>query len=222
MRRPASRPGTKPPARPAAPPRVLGLRIIAGTWRGRKLVAPAGDATRPTADRTRETLFSMLVSRLGSFEGLAVADLFAGSGALGLEALSRGAARALFAETDAAALRAIRANIAAFHAQPQCDVRAGSALALGAAKAAWDVILLDPPYGSGAGAVALDKLQRLGWIGPATWICLETHHDEVPHIKGLTVVAERTVGKARLTLLRLAEAAPAPAPAPPESAPPPD
>ena len=69
------------------------MRIIAGDWRGRKLTAPAGDTTRPTADRTRETLFSMLVSRLGSFEGLSVADLFAGSGALGLEALSRGAAR---------------------------------------------------------------------------------------------------------------------------------
>ena len=66
------------------------MRIIAGQWRGRKLVAPAGDATRPTADRTRETLFSMLVSRLGSLEDLRVADLFAGSGALGLEALSRG------------------------------------------------------------------------------------------------------------------------------------
>ena len=66
------------------------MRIIAGEWRARKIAAPQGDVTRPTADRTRETLFSMLVSRLGSFEGLGVADLFAGSGALGLEALSRG------------------------------------------------------------------------------------------------------------------------------------
>src|SRR3546814_7507804 len=68
------------------------MRIIAGQWRGRSIDAPKGDTTRPTADRTREALFSMLTSRLGSFEGLAVADLFAGSGALGLEALSRGAA----------------------------------------------------------------------------------------------------------------------------------
>ena len=65
------------------------MRVIAGQWRGRRLVAPVGETTRPTADRTRETLFSMLVSRLGSFEGLAVADLFAGSGALGIEALER-------------------------------------------------------------------------------------------------------------------------------------
>jgi hypothetical protein len=75
-----------------------GMRIIAGEWRGRPLRAPEGDATCPTADRTRETLFSMLTSRLGSFEGLTVADLFAGSGALGLEALSRGAEKAIFVE----------------------------------------------------------------------------------------------------------------------------
>ena len=193
------------PKRPA--PKVTGtgsVRIIAGQWRGRKLITPTGDATRPTSDRTRETLFSMLTSRLGAFEGLYVADLFAGSGALGLEALSRGAAKALFAEQDAAALRAIRANIAALRAAPQCDVRAGSAMALGVAKAQFDVVLIDPPYGTGAGAVALDKLIRQGWIGPATWISLETHADEVVKVKGLVVDAERVVGKARLTLLRLA------------------
>ena len=108
----------------------MSLRIIAGQWRGRKLVAPVGDATRPTADRTRETLFSMLVSRIGDFEGLTVADLFAGSGALGLEALSRGAASCLFVEQDAPALRALRSNIANLHAQPQSEVRAGSVLAM--------------------------------------------------------------------------------------------
>ena len=171
--------------------------------------APEGDTTRPTSDRTRETLFSMLVSRLGSFEGLTVADLFAGSGALGLEALSRGAASALFAEQDAAAIRAIRANIAALQAQRQCDVRAGSVMALGPAKAPYDVIFLDPPYGSGAGAVALDKLARLGWIGPATWISLETAEKEDVRVRGLAVDADRKVGKARISLLRMAPAKPA-------------
>ena len=180
----------------------MSLRIIAGEWRGRKMQAPAGDTTRPTADRTRETLFSMLVSRIGDFDGLAVADLFAGSGALGLEALSRGAASCVFVEQDAAALRALRANIAALRAAPQCDVRASSVLALGPAKAPLDLILLDPPYGSGAGAVALDKLQRHGWIGAGTWISLETAADEEPKVKGLEVVADRKVGKARITLLR--------------------
>lgn len=180
----------------------MSLRIIAGEWRGRKLQAPAGDTTRPTADRTRETLFSMLVSRIGDFEGLAVADLFAGSGALGLEALSRGAASCVFVEQDAAALRALRANIANLRAAPQCDVRAASVLALGPAKAPLDLILLDPPYKSGAGAVALDKLQRLGWIGEGTWISLETAVDEEPKVKGLEAVVDRKVGKTRLTLLR--------------------
>ena len=182
----------------------MSLRIIAGQWRGRKLTAPVGDATRPTADRTRETLFSMLVSRIGTFEGLTVADLFAGSGALGLEALSRGAASCLFVEQDAAALRALRGNIANLHAQPQTDVRAGSVLALGPAKTPLDLVLLDPPYRSGAGEVALDKLSRLGWIGPATWVSLETAYDELPQVKGLEAVADRKVGKARLTLFRLA------------------
>ncbi|MAC11937.1 MAG: 16S rRNA (guanine(966)-N(2))-methyltransferase RsmD, partial [Sphingorhabdus sp.] len=92
------------------------MRIISGQYRGRKLAAPKGDATRPTADRTREALFSMLTSRLGSFDDLAVLDLFSGSGALGLEALSRGAASCLFVEQDRAALDALKANIAALGA----------------------------------------------------------------------------------------------------------
>ena len=180
------------------------MRIIAGAWRGRKIVAPAGDTTRPTADRTRETLFSMLHSRLGGFEGLAVADFFAGSGALGLEALSRGAASCLFVEQDAAAIRTIRANIAALDCAAACDVRAASVLALGIPKAPLDLIFLDPPYLSGAGEVALDKLSRLGWISAGTWISLETAHTEDPAIKGLEAVAERKVGKAKLTLFQLA------------------
>jgi 16S rRNA (guanine966-N2)-methyltransferase len=180
------------------------MRIIAGQWRSRPLVAPAGDTTRPTADRTRETLFSMLASRLGNFEGLAVADLFAGSGALGLEALSRGAVRAVFVEQDAAALRALRTNIANLRAQAQCEVRAASVMTLGAVSAPLDLVMMDPPYGSGAGAVALDRLRRLGWIGPATWISIETGRDEVVAVKGFAGEAVRDVGKARLHILRMA------------------
>ena len=179
------------------------MRIIAGEWKRRQLRAPAGEATRPTADRTRETLFSMLASRIGSFEGLGVADLFAGSGALGLEALSRGAANCLFVEQDAAAVRAIRENIAAFRAQQRCDVVAGSAMSLGPAKAARDLVLLDPPYGTGAGAVAIDRLVRLGWIGPATWVALEIGAKEDARVKTLAMDAERKVGAAKLCLMRL-------------------
>lgn len=179
------------------------MRIIAGTWRGRPIVAPRGDATRPTADRTREALFSMLASRLGSFEGIAVADLFAGSGALGLEALSRGAASCLFVEQDKPALDALRANIAKLGAGATAEVRAGSVLALGPARAPLDLILMDPPYSSGAGAVALDKLSRLGWCGSGSWVGIETARDETLEVAGFTPEVERVHGKARLTLFRI-------------------
>lgn len=179
------------------------MRIISGEFRGRPLKAPKGDLTRPTADRTRDTLFSMLTSRLGSFEELRVADLFAGSGALGLEALSRGAAHCLFVEQDREALSAIRANIATFDLRARTSVEAASVMQLRARSEPLDLILLDPPYGTGAGEVALDRLQRLGWIGEATWMALETSASEEVAIKGLEVEAERRVGKAKLTLMRL-------------------
>jgi 16S rRNA (guanine966-N2)-methyltransferase len=176
------------------------VRIISGQWRGRTINAPKGDATRPTADRTREALFSMLTSRLGSFEGMAVADMFAGSGALGFEALSRGASSCIFVEQDRAALDVLRANAERLGLRP--DVRAASVLALGPAPAPLDLIMMDPPYGTGAGAVALDKLNRLGWVGEATWISIETAKNEPVDVAGFTIDADRTHGKARITLLR--------------------
>lgn len=176
------------------------MRIIAGKWRGRPLVAPKGDATRPTADRVREALFSMLTSRLGDFDGLAVADLFAGSGALGLEAMSRGAASCIFVEQDRPALDALRANLAKLEAS--ADVRAQSVLALGPAVRPLDLIVMDPPYDSGAGAVALDKLARLGWVGDATWVSIETAKREDVEVAGFVADASRVHGKARITLLR--------------------
>lgn len=177
------------------------MRIIAGKWRGRPLAAPKGDATRPTADRTRETLFSMLASRLGGFEGLSVGDFFAGSGALGLEALSRGAASCLFVEQDRAALDALRLNAERLGLE-RPDIRATSVLALGPATASLDVILMDPPYGTGAGSVALDRMNRLGWVGPATVISIETDRRENVSVTGFEVETVRDVGKARLHLLR--------------------
>ena len=178
------------------------MRVISGEWRGRKLIAPKNDATRPTADRTRETLFSMLASRLGSFEGLYVADLFAGSGALGIEALSRGAAQCLFGEQDRDAIDALRKNLAALGAAGRAEVRAGSVLALGPAPRSFDLLLLDAPYATGAGSVALDKLARLGWVDADSWISIETGEKESIDVAGFAIEAERKVGKAKLTLLR--------------------
>lgn len=178
------------------------MRIISGQWRGKPLSTAKGDATRPTADRVRETLFNMLTSRLGSLEGLAVVDLFAGSGALGLEALSRGAEHCLFVEQDAGALAALRKNVAALGARERTTVNGGSVMDLGPANTASDLILLDPPYHTGAGMVALHRLLRLGWIGSSTWAVLETARDEEVSVHGLDIEAERTVGRAKLTFLR--------------------
>lgn len=178
------------------------MRIVAGEWRGRKLVAPAGRQTRPTADRTRETLFSMLASRIGSFEGLQVADLYAGSGALGLEALSRGAAHAIFIETDRAAIKAIEANAAALTASDRVTVRSTSAAAL-PADALFDLIFADPPYQPGSGTAVAEAVARAGWLGQGGWMAVETHRgDAVAPPEGWTVEVERDVGRARLTLLR--------------------
>jgi 16S rRNA (guanine966-N2)-methyltransferase len=178
------------------------MRIIAGEWRGRKLVAPAGSLTRPTADRTRETLFSMLASRIGSFDGLRVADLYAGSGALGLEALSRGAAHATFVETDRAALKAIDINVIALGAAARISMRAMSAAALPAADP-FDLIFADPPYEPGTGSSVCAAVAKAGWLARSGWMAVETHKgDSIAPPKGWEVVAERDVGRARLTLLR--------------------
>ncbi len=178
------------------------MRVISGEWRGRKLLAPKNDATRPTADRTRETLFSMLASRFGSFDGLHVADLFAGSGALGIEALSRGAEHCLFGEQDRDAIDALKRNLATLGATARADVRAGSVLGLGPARRSFDLLLFDAPYNTGAGSVALDKLNRLGWAGADSWVSIETSEKEAVEVAGFEIDAERKVGKAKLTLLR--------------------
>jgi 16S rRNA (guanine966-N2)-methyltransferase len=178
------------------------MRIIAGEWRGRKVVAPAGRETRPTADRTRETLFSMLASRLGTFEGLRVADLYAGSGALALEALSRGAAHATFVENERAAIKAIEANVASLKVGEKTIVRAMSAASLPTAEP-FDLIFADPPYAPGSGTAVADAVAKAGWLATGGWMAVETQKGEsVTAPKGWTVEAERDVGRARLTLLR--------------------
>ncbi|MDV3256356.1 MAG: 16S rRNA (guanine(966)-N(2))-methyltransferase RsmD [Sphingomonas sp.] len=178
------------------------MRIISGSWRGRKLVSPPGPATRPTADRAREALFSMLASRLGSFEELRIADLYAGSGALGLEALSRGGAHATFVESDRAAARAIEANIRALGAADRALVRAISAAQL-PASAPFDLVFADPPYQPGSGSSAASAVAAAGWLAPGGWMAIETSRgDPVVPPEGWTIDTERTVGRARLTLLK--------------------
>ena len=175
------------------------MRIIAGKWRGRPIDAPPGPATRPTADRVRETLFSMLASRLGSFDELRVADLFAGSGALGLEALSRGAQSAVFVESDPKAASVIRRNAERLGADVQ--LMTGSALALPRTEP-FDVIFADPPYSSGSGSAVVAAVARAEWLASGGWMSVETSRDEAIEPGDLVVDATRVVGRARLTLLR--------------------
>ena len=177
------------------------MRIIAGAWRGRPLEAPPGQGTRPTADRVRETLFSMLASRLGSFEDLRVADLFAGSGALGLEALSRGAAFAAFVETDSAATAVIRRNVERFAVSERTRLFGGSALALPASQP-FDLVFADPPYAKDSGSAVVEAVERAAWLAPGGWLNVETSRDDEVAAAGFEIDASRVVGRARLTLLR--------------------
>jgi 16S rRNA (guanine966-N2)-methyltransferase len=177
------------------------MRIIAGEWRGRAIEAPPGQGTRPTADRVREALFSMLASRLGDFGELQVADLFAGSGALGLEALSRGAASATFVESDPRAAAAIRRNAEKLKAGERVRLIAGSALALPRSEP-FDLVFADPPYAPGSGTAVVRSVTKAGWLSRGAWLSVETGRDDAVDPAELEVDAVRDVGRARLTLLR--------------------
>jgi len=176
------------------------VRIIAGRFRGRPLQTPAGSATRPTADRVREALFSMLASRLGTFEGLRVADLYAGSGALGLEAVSRGAVHASFVENDPKAQVAIRANAAKLGTD-NTRVIGGSALSLPRCDP-FDLIFADPPYAPGSGSAAVKAVADAEWLAPGGWMAIETDRREPVDPLTYSLDVEREIGRARITLLR--------------------
>ena len=127
------------------------MRIVGGTLSGRVLKAPAGPATRPTTEKVREALFNILGNRLGSFEGIAVLDLFSGSGALGIEALSRGAAHATFVDAAKAALIATRTNLREMGVLDRATIVSGDAVAQVAKivpPAPWSLVFIDPPYAS--------------------------------------------------------------------------
>ena len=184
------------------------MRIVAGAWRGRRLAAPAGQATRPTADRVRQALFDMLLHAPWGgrerVEGAAVLDAFAGTGALGLEALSRGAATAAFMERDRAALAALRANIAACRAGERARVLEADATRPppGAPCA---LVFLDPTYGAGLVARAVAALGAGGWIAPDALILAELGREEaLPEIGER--LAERAHGAARLVVWSAAAA----------------
>ncbi len=177
------------------------MRIIAGQLRGRPLTPQPGLATRPTADRVREALFSMLASRIGSFEGLRVADLCAGSGALGLEAISRGAAHATFVEIDSRAAAAIRANAERLGVAESVRILGGSAFALPRCDA-FHLILADPPYAPGSGSALVRSVADAGWLANGGWMSIESARSDRVDPLDYSIELERDIGRARITLLR--------------------
>ena len=177
------------------------MRIIAGEWRGRPLAAPEGRGTRPTSDRAREGLFSMLVSRLGSFEGLRVADLFAGTGALGLEALSRGARHCTFIDNERDSAATIRRNLEIFGAGGRADVRAQGVEHAPPPAEPFDLVFLDPPYRTGLAEMALARLADPAWVAPGGIVSVETEGAlAIP--PGFAAETERRFGKAHIHLMR--------------------
>ena len=170
------------------------MRIIAGAHRGARILAPKGIDTRPTSDRVREAAFNLI----GPVDGAAVLDLFAGSGAMGLEALSRGAASAVFVESDREACRTIGRNVEKLRLTGATVVQRDALQALATDRRTYDLILCDPPYGYGGRDRLAPHLARA--LAPDGLVVYETGARDEPAVEGLRIRTSRTYGSARLTL----------------------
>lgn len=189
------------------------MRIVGGRHKGRRLEAPEGPVVRPTADRAREAIFNILMrGRLAGpaagespdtpLEGLRVLDAFAGTGALGLEALSRGAAAAVFMENQGAALTLCRRNIAALDEQARAILLACDVLRPPPADAPCQLVLMDPPYNQDLAPPALEALARNGWLAPGALVVVELMAREpFAAPAGFETLDERRYGKARVVFL---------------------
>lgn len=186
------------------------MRIVSGEFRGKALVTPTGDATRPTSDRARQAIFNILEHAAWSqgVRGRRVIDLFAGSGALGFEALSRGADFCLFVETNEAARGAIRDNVenlGGLFGKTRVHRRDATDLGVkpGADGPAFDLVFLDPPYAKGLGEIALAKLAEGGWLAPGAVVVFERGVSEgALDVPEFTVLDARDYGAARVNFLR--------------------
>lgn len=184
------------------------MRIVGGSHRGRRLLAPPGSIVRPTSDRAREALFNILshgalAARGIPFSGAAVLDAFAGTGALGLEALSRGAAAAVFIEQDRQVLTVLRRNIEALGEGARTRILPGDATRPLRATSGCAVVFIDPPYRSGLAAPALAALEAAGWFAPEAIAVVEiAAREELTAPTGFSLLDERVYGAARLVFLR--------------------
>jgi len=178
------------------------MRIIAGIWRGRRLLAPADRAIRPTSDRAREALFGILEHGAPSLRGARFLDLFCGTGAVGLEAASRGAAEVLLVDDDARAVGLARANLERLGPPDNVRLVARDATRLGRAPQPYDLVFLDPPWRSGLATPALAAL-RDGWLADGARLVVEADgREELDLPAGFALEQERRYGAARFTFLR--------------------
>ncbi len=179
------------------------MRIIAGSWRGRKLLTPSDRAVRPTSDRAREALFAILEIGKPPLRGARFLDLFCGTGAVGLEAASRGAAEVWLVDNDREALALARANLTRLGAPANVRVVERDATRLGPArKEAFDLVFLDPPYRSGLARPALAGLAG-GWLAPGAGVIVElAASEELSLPAGYALEQERRYGAARFVFLR--------------------
>jgi 16S rRNA (guanine966-N2)-methyltransferase len=187
------------------------MRIVAGRLKGRAIVAPEGQGTRPTSDRARQAVFNLLEHAAWAepLEGARVIDLYAGSGALGFEAMSRGATFCLFVEIDDGARGAIRENADAYGLMGATRVHRRSATDLGvrpgSAGEAFDLAFLDPPYGKGLGEQTLARLLDGGWLKPGATVVFERGSDEAEiETPGYERLDARDYGAAKVLILRVA------------------
>ncbi len=180
------------------------MRIIAGRFRGRRLAAPDDARIRPTTDRMRETLYNLLAHGVSlTFEGARVADLYAGTGALGLEALSRGAAYVTFVENHPASLRLLADNIRMLGVADETQVLRCDARRLPAAKQPFDLVFLDPPYGQDLIAPTVRTLRKEGWLRPGSIVVAESEAALEPAFDGFGMLKTRTMGAARITIFEV-------------------
>jgi 16S rRNA (guanine966-N2)-methyltransferase len=184
------------------------MRIDAGSHRGVKLVSQEGLDTRPTSDRARQAVFNILAHTYDALRDAKVLDVFAGSGAMGLEALSRGSERASFIEMDRSAAEAIRKNIAACKEQARAQLFIADAVRPPKASATWgpcSLVFLDPPYGKDLIVPAILALRDAGWIAPEALLVAEMgRKDAFAAPEGFELLDDREYGKARMVLLRAA------------------
>lgn len=182
------------------------MRIIGGSMRGKVLMSPQSETTRPTSDRLRESLFNSLLHNprfgLMGLQGLKVLDVFAGTGALGLEALSRGAHHVTFIERDASALKVLKSNIKSCACEDKTTVMSVDVKDIRPSSHAYDLIFMDPPYNQDLVPLVMEKLITYGYTKSDTLWCIEVAKSETPAFpEGFKIISERKMGAGKVYIL---------------------